>query len=503
MKAAIYARFSTDQQDKISIASQAANCEAVCSREGFTVIRRYSDEAISGNDDHRPEYMKMLAALERGEIDVVVADETSRVTRNMAELHRFVAELRFRDQYLITCDGVDTRSESAEILLSVKAAMDSMESRKIGNRVYRSNRERHRSGHSAGGRIYGYSSVQDGDYRRRVIDPEQAETVRRIFAWYADGDSAKTIARRLNEEGIPSPSGKSLGWPHTTILGCRSKASGVLRNTIYIGKPSWGKRINKRRPGTANKTQKRRPESEWETITDESLRIVDDQTWQRVQKRLNKPRRNPKGGRSPRYLLTGLLVCGDCGGSYTLYNGRSYRCSSHQNGRDTFCSQSRTMYRDKLERRLLGEIQEQLLDDNLVKDMARKIRKRLKAPKRDYAAEIGELDTQIDNVVDSLVSVGRSDALTAKLAALEEEKASLEAASQVADVEPLILDVEATWKRMAADLGNLKDYAADIEKARGSLHGLIGEIEVRETNGEPVLIPRLAVGCNSGAEKRT
>jgi DNA invertase Pin-like site-specific DNA recombinase len=503
VKTGIYARFSTHTQDKISIPSQIANCEALCSREGFDIVARYTDAAISGNDDHRPDYMKMLTALERGELDCIVADETSRVTRNMAELHRLVAELRFRDQYLITCDGVDTRSESSEILLSVKAAMDAMEGRKIGNRVYRSNRERHKAGHSAGGRIYGYTSVQDGEYKRRVIDEEQADVVRQIFQSYADGDSAKSIARRLNEEGIPSPSRKSLGWPHTTILGCRTKATGILRNTIYIGRPSWGKRINKRRPGTSNKIQKRRPESEWETITDESLRIIDDATWKRVQKRLNKPRKRPKGGRPPTYLLSGLLVCGDCGGSYTLYNGKSYRCSSKQNGRDVFCSHTRHLYRPKLERTLLGGIKDQLLDGKVVEEMARKIRKLAQAPKKDHSAEIRRIDKQITTLVDTLMTVGKSDALTARLTELEKRKAQLESVESVAIIVP---DAEKVWQRIVGNLENLKDSAdpGQVETARGLIQGIIGEVTITENNnGEPVLIPRLAVGCNLGAEERT
>ena len=114
------------------------------------------------DDDNRAGYQDMLKALKRGDFVGIVCDETSRITRNQAELHRLVAELRFHDQFLITCDGIDTRSETSDLVLSVKAAIDQMEGRKIGYRTYRSLRERHKAGHSAGGRAFGYTSVEDG-----------------------------------------------------------------------------------------------------------------------------------------------------------------------------------------------------------------------------------------------------------------------------------------------------------------------------------------------------
>jgi site-specific DNA recombinase len=174
MKVAIYARYSTDMQDRTSISGQISNCEAMCGREGFTIVTRFQDEARQGSDDQRPGYKAMLAALKRGDFDGIVADETSRITRNQAELHRLVAELRFREQFFCTADGIDTRSETSEIVLSVRAAIDAMESKRIGYRVFRSNKERHKDGYSAGGRIYGYSSVADGDYRRRVVVEAEA-----------------------------------------------------------------------------------------------------------------------------------------------------------------------------------------------------------------------------------------------------------------------------------------------------------------------------------------
>lgn len=193
MKVAIYSRYSTDLQDKTSIDVQIANCEALAARENLRVVATYADKGISGNDDSRPEYQRLLADLQEEKFAGIVCDETSRITRNQSELHRLVAELNFRDHFLISGDGIDTRSEFSELLLSVKAAVDAMEGRKIGYRTYRSLRERHNGGHGAGGKIYGYTSEQDGDYRKQIQDSEQASVVLEIL----NGMPMERVQRRL------------------------------------------------------------------------------------------------------------------------------------------------------------------------------------------------------------------------------------------------------------------------------------------------------------------
>jgi site-specific DNA recombinase len=80
MKVGIYARYSTDLQDRTSIEGQFRNCEAVAKEHGFKVVAKFRDEGISGTDDTRPGYRALLAAAEAGEFDCIIVDETSRLT---------------------------------------------------------------------------------------------------------------------------------------------------------------------------------------------------------------------------------------------------------------------------------------------------------------------------------------------------------------------------------------------------------------------------------------
>ncbi|MEX0708060.1 MAG: recombinase family protein [Woeseia sp.] len=516
MKVAIYARYSTDLQDKTSIAGQIANAEALAAREGLTIVATFKDAGQSGNDDQRPGYQDMLRRLKAGEFVGVVCDETSRLTRNMSELHRLVAELKFRDQFIISCDGIDTRSEASELVLSVKAAVDQMEGRKIGYRTYRSLRERHKDGHSAGGRIYGYGSEPDGEYRRRIVEPEQAEVVREIFKRYAAGESAKKIVRDFNERGVPSPGSfwkncrrRSIGWSHTTLLGSHAKASGILRNPIYKGAVTWNKRAGKKVPGTGRRIQNRRPDTEWIAYHDESLRIVPDKLWQAAQDRLYGARAatcpENKKGRPPRYLLTGLLLCDSCGSSYVVRNGRSYGCSSHANGRDALCDQRAMLSRERVEETFLAGIKAQLLDPKVIKAMTKQIQaeaRKQSVPKKQAAAKLKRIEKQIQDVTETLCEVGRSDALTAKLKALESEKRSLQRPATV----PLVVGAEKKWRTIVGELENLRKYAQpdEMESARAALREIVGEVSVVEEGPHVVAYSKVnSAVYKPGAEKRT
>ena len=313
---------------------------------------------------------------------------------------------------------------------------------------------------------------------------------------------------------MPSPGSywknkRSIGWPHSTIIGSYAKASGILRNPIYKGTDTWNKRIGKKRPGTGKRVQQRRPESEWIEVQDESLRIVSEALWEKVEKRLQRARKTTNGenrrGRPPKYLLSGLLKCASCGSSYTVWNGRSYTCSSQTNGRDIFCEQKKYIFRPMVERKLLGGIKEQLLDPKVVAAMSKEIRKLARTPKRDIKGEIKKLDEQIENVVDSLVVLGSSAALTAKLRKLEEQREVL--SNQRPVTTDLITGATEKWCEIASNLENISDYAKpdEVTEARRLVREIIGEIEVKETTDGVFAYTKLnaASGYKAGAQKRT
>jgi hypothetical protein len=394
-----------------------------------------------------------------------------------------------------------------------------MEGRKIGYRTYRSLRERHKAGHCAGGKIYGYSTEQDGDYRKRIIDADQAPVVLEIFERYASGESAKKIVRDFNERGVPSPGSywknvkrRSIGWSHTTLLGSHTKATGILRDPIYKGLVTWNKRSGKKVPGTGRRIQKRRPDSEWIGVQDESVRIVSDKLFDQVQARLRGARDSTspesRKGRPPRYLFSGLLKCASCGGNYSVRNDKHYCCSSQSNGRDSLCSQKQFIRKDVIESRLLADLKRQFLDPEFVKAIAKQVRAQKLSDTSnscDSEARRVELDRQISDIAQTICEVGRSDILTAKLKELEAERQQVGAAQPAAFL-TAGTSVQA-WTKIVANLENLHKYAMpdEVETARAALRGIIGEVTVVEEKHHVVANPMLGhnVVYNSGAQKRT
>ncbi|MEO1020678.1 MAG: recombinase family protein, partial [Pseudomonadota bacterium] len=122
-RACIYARYSTDQQSEASVDDQFRVCERLAKQHDFIVKARFSDAAISGGTSKRPGYQQMLGAARRREFDVIVAEDTSRLWRLLAEQAPRLAELADLGVFVVTHD-LDTRMESAAVLGAVTGAFD-------------------------------------------------------------------------------------------------------------------------------------------------------------------------------------------------------------------------------------------------------------------------------------------------------------------------------------------------------------------------------------------
>jgi len=395
MKAALYARYSTELQNADSIADQHRVCERLAERQGFTVVARHSDAAISGSTTQRPGYQALLSAARAKQIDVIVAEDSSRLWRNLAEQWRAVAELLDGGVHIVTQD-IDTRSENFKILLSVQGAMADVYRDQIAYRTRRGLEGRARKGKPCGGRAYGYISARDGTTGAREVHAEQAETVRQIFAWYADGKSPRWIAAELNTLGVPSPGAswnrtsdrlnakRRRGWVPTAIHGDKKRGTGILNNRAYVGEIVWGRSTWKR--SAANSKQRRwqlNDSGDVVTHIEERLRIVPQPLWERVQARQTaitagsvvlRGALAKVGGRMPRHVLSGLLVCEQCGAALSLVNGREYGCNSYRGGGLSACTNALRLPIALAERKLLGEVVADILSPQGIALLERKVR---------------------------------------------------------------------------------------------------------------------------------
>ena len=518
MKVAIYARFSTDHQDVTSIAGQVANCEELAARHGWEIVARYSDEAISGIDDNRPGYQSLLTDSEGAKFEGIVVDETSRLTRGPGELPRLLELFAFRNQFLVDTKGFDSRHETASLLAAVYGGIDSLELRKIKDRTHRGLKERAKVGHSAGGRTYGYTTetinVDDPNSQKRVvIVEEQARIVHEIFERYAAGESPRSICNDLNLRGVPSPGStwkrtkrRAKGWTMTTLVGTAKMYTGILRREQYVGELVWNRRKSKKVPGTSKRIFEIRPEAEWVRASLPELRIVDDLTWQRVQARLKEAREKShpntlaKRGRPSKYLLSGLMVCGECGANYVMHDKRAYGCSGHTNGGTHLCSNKVRVRRDVAETALLANIKKRLLTDELTAYVETEFRKAIREmrtcdDRQAIQSELDQIQHKIEKVLDAVESVGIGDSLAHRLQTLEAEKDDAKQRLHAAQIDQdplnalpdLVQVLMERWRDLVASFEELATNPhvkpGEIDTARGNLHALLGKVTLRPKDG--------------------
>lgn len=166
------------------------------------MVARFSDAAIPGGTSARPSYQDMLRAARRREFDAIVAEDTSRLWRNLAEQSPRLAELSDLGIVVVTAD-LDTRSESAGILGAVTGPMGEQYRKEIARRTRPGLEGLARMNKPTGARSFGYVSVAESRSKEREIDPAQAKIVREIFEMAAEGLSPRRIAAELNPNGSP------------------------------------------------------------------------------------------------------------------------------------------------------------------------------------------------------------------------------------------------------------------------------------------------------------
>src|SRR5215470_19179051 len=339
-----------------------------------------------------------------------------------------------------------------------------------------------RAGRHAGGRAYGYQVVP-GRRGELTIFQEEADVVRRIFADYAAGRSAREIACDLNRDGIAPPRGTR--WNASTINGNAQRGIGIIFNELYAGRIVWNKVRMVKNPDTGKRLSRPNARKDWQVVPAPHLRIIDEDTWAHVQGlRSEKARLHTNVKRRPAHLLSGLLRCGCCGSGMSVHDrdktGKTrIRCSAVRESGS--CTNRRIVYLRDVEKAVLGGMREELKDPRLIESYARKYneeRQRLAAAATATRTRLeskrarieSERQRNIDMVVKGIIEEEDARQRIAELKAqrlqVEAEIATLEEAPKIITLHPATLD------RYVETVDALAASVADHAKAeddRGSL----------------------------------
>ncbi len=385
MRAAVYARYSSENQRPESIDDQVSACRRFAASRGYVVLdgHVYSDEATSGSRTDRVGLAALVAAGERRAFEVVLVDDLSRLARDNYLMLSVLAELRFNGVRVVSvADGLDSNDEEATLGIQVRGIFNELQLRDLKKKTLRGQIGQKLRGFSVGEKTYGYTSVPVGTVRldkkgrprpdgyRMTIEPREAAVVLRVFQCFADGHSLPRIVRALNEEGVPCRRRPAKAWSPSTV-------TRILDNTKYVGHWVWNRTETRRDPKTGRRRKFTKPEAEWVVQDDESLRIVPRDLWDRVQVRRGEVKRTwvttkgekgfgrAQSGRQklyPTHLLSGAMTCTACGNviaQVTGNHGGYYGCLSASRGA---CDNKLIVRRTLAERVILGAVRERLVE---------------------------------------------------------------------------------------------------------------------------------------------
>ena len=343
---ALYERLSRDdfgkdddqQRESNSISNQKAMLEEFAARQGFTNIVHFTDDGISGTCFDRPGFLAMMKEVEAGNVEYLCIKDMSRMGRDYLKVGQIMEILRQRGVRLIAInDGVDS-ARGDDDFTPFRNIMNEYYARDTSRKIRSTFQSKGKSGkHLTGTVIYGYLWNEARD--QWLVDPEAADVVKRIFAMTIEGYGPYQIASKLKSEKVLIPSaylaqhGEGVnknktfkdvyGWGSSTICN-------LLEKREYLGHT-----INfKTRKHFKDKKSHYVPEDEWTIFENTHEAIIDQQTFDLVQKIRGNVRRYPDGW-GEAAPLTGLLYCADCGGKMYVHrtnNGKrisQYTCSQY------------------------------------------------------------------------------------------------------------------------------------------------------------------------------
>ena len=337
----LYERLSRDdelQGESNSISNQKQMLEDFARRNGLPNPTHFTDDGISGTRFDRPGFLAMMEEVEAGRVEAIVIKDMSRLGRDYLKVGQVMEILRQRGVRLIAInDGVDSLKGDDDFT-PFRNIMNEFYARDTSRKIRSVFKSKGMSGkHLTGTVIYGY--LWDEKREHWLVDEEAAAVVRHIFALAMEGYGPYQIATKLSEEKIEMPAvhlaryGEGVNknkafadiyrWSASTVVE-------ILKKREYLGHT-----VNfKTRKHFKDKKSHYVDESEWTIFENTHEAIIDQETFDNVQRVRGNARRYPDGF-GEAYPLTGLMYCADCGGKmyvHRTYNGKrvpQYTCGQY------------------------------------------------------------------------------------------------------------------------------------------------------------------------------
>ena len=442
-RVAAYCRVSTKQEEQLnSYETQVRYYTDRINREpGWKLAGIYADKGITGTSmKKRDEFNKLIRQCKRGKVDMIIVKSISRFARNTLDclkITRMLRELKvdvyFEEQNLHSIDP------SSEFYISIYGSVAQSESENISHNVTWGKARSAKEGNVffAYKSFLGYRRGADG---KPEIDPEQANTVRRIYDRFLAGDSLQQIANGLTADGIPTPMGRTV-WQASVV-------QSILSNEKYKGDALLGKTYVE--DCISKKVKVNAGERPQYYVENNHPAIIDAATFSRVQEELARRASKRKvkqtgttteqGKYCGKYALTELLICGECGTPYRrctwTVGGKKrivWRCINRLDYGKKYCHHSPTMEEAPLQNAIMDAVLKTAqIDPNILQTLKQHIRLGLGAGAgEDKSVEIqiriAQIDQEFKSLLNSVTAENQQELLTdPRITDLMTEKRQLE-----------------------------------------------------------------------------
>jgi DNA invertase Pin-like site-specific DNA recombinase len=403
MNVVIYARYSSHSQTEQSIEGQLKACYDYAKQNNMSVIAEYIDRAQSGTNDNRANFQKMIADSDRGQFQGVLVYQLDRFARNRYDSATYKAKLKKNGVRVFSARENINDDASGVLMEAVLEGMAEYYSVELSQKIRRGMDINAAKCLSTGSNP-GLGFKVDAD-KHIIIDEDNAPFVRQIFEWYAAGKTVAEIVTYANERQIKTSRGGVFN---------KNSLHALLRNKRYIGTYTY--------KGTET--------------PDAIPRIVDDETFEAVQTRLNRNKKAPARARAKEeYLLTTKLFCGYCHEMMTGYGGTSKTGRVHHyyicNGRKRKLCHKKNAKKDFIEDYVVNKCRELLTDENIAL-ITREVLAICAADKEDTTLKqlkkaLNEVTSSIDNLLKALEQGQATNIILSRLQERTNEKQSLEA----------------------------------------------------------------------------
>ena len=491
-RAAIYARFSSNNQREESIDAQVRAITEYANKNGYVIVKSYIDEAFSATTDQRPAFLEMIKECEDDIFDVILIHKLDRFARNRYDSAIYKRMIQDNDIRLISVlENIDDSPESVMLESTLEAVAEYF-SRNLAREVRKGLKENALKGNHTGGKPpLGYMLDEN---KKLIINPDEAYLVRMIFEKYTvEGFGYGALADYLNNLGYVSKSGKKF---------TKNSFHDMLKNEKYIGTYTFDISAPKSASGKRNH-HKHKSQDKIIRIENNHEAIISKDLFEKTQIKMNSNKHSSnrtisKNKRSTEnYLFTGIIYC-SCGSKMsgkTCYSGRSktklstYICNDRV--RKTSECRNKAINKNAIESKVLASFVNTVFSKKheplliaQYRDFAKKTTKidpneiALKNLKKSLVSKENKLNKLIDLMLesDSKNLINKMQSLENEISFIEKEIKSIESA-----IVPVHSPSDVEIKKAITQLKK-KIESGELENIKSILQHYISKIVVDDKN---------------------